>query len=325
MKNLWMRFGCFIIGYKYEIMKNSSEASAKLVKKNMAALLIISIIWGFIGYSFANRNIGLDVIGSSIGAFVAIFIVIQIEKQIILDIDNNKWARGVRVSLGIIMAVLGSIIIDQILFEKDIDIEREKTISDKIEERFPSRIAEYKEELSRLDSSIRDKEEEIKKLNKEPVTIRSVSYKDISITNKKEGIDSLGNKTSNEKGGTKRAWERTNIHNTKLDRIPTLQKQIEAYETKRDTLTDKKIKIRETLVEEIRNEKGFLNELELMLTLLTDSCVALAVWILFFLLFFSLELFIVFNKWNTEPTDYDVAIKHQRDVRIKAIKALTKE
>ena len=76
MRTWWIRFGCFLTGYNYDIMKNSSEASAKSVKKYTSAILIVSIIWGFIGYSFANRYLHLDTKGSIVGAIIMIFIVI---------------------------------------------------------------------------------------------------------------------------------------------------------------------------------------------------------------------------------------------------------
>ncbi|MHB9142466.1 MAG: DUF4407 domain-containing protein, partial [Paludibacter sp.] len=55
MKDIWIKFGCFLTGHNYAIIKNSSEASAKTVKKYLSALLIISTIWGFIGFAFTHR------------------------------------------------------------------------------------------------------------------------------------------------------------------------------------------------------------------------------------------------------------------------------
>ena len=38
MRDLWLKTGCFLTGYNYIIIKNSSEASAKSVKKYLSAL-----------------------------------------------------------------------------------------------------------------------------------------------------------------------------------------------------------------------------------------------------------------------------------------------
>lgn len=80
----WLKFGCFLTGHNYNILKNCSEASAKSVKKYTSAILIVSILWGFTGYTFCNRYMHLNKWFSLIGAVIMIFIVIQIEKQIIL-------------------------------------------------------------------------------------------------------------------------------------------------------------------------------------------------------------------------------------------------
>ena len=92
MRNWWLQFGCFLTGYNYNIMKASSEASAKQVKYT-AAILIVALIWGFVGYSFAERYLHLDTWGALAGAAIMVFIVIQIEKQIILSGVRTKQPR----------------------------------------------------------------------------------------------------------------------------------------------------------------------------------------------------------------------------------------
>ena len=55
MKNWWIRFGCFLTGYNYSIVRNSSEVAAKTVKRYTSAMLIVCILWAFIGYCFTRR------------------------------------------------------------------------------------------------------------------------------------------------------------------------------------------------------------------------------------------------------------------------------
>ncbi len=45
MKHPWIRFGCFLTGYNYSILRNCSEAAFKSVKKYTAAMLIVCILW----------------------------------------------------------------------------------------------------------------------------------------------------------------------------------------------------------------------------------------------------------------------------------------
>ena len=120
MRNWWIKFGCFLTGYNYDIMKSSSEASKKSVKKYTAALLIVMILWSLIGFLFTREYIKLDFIGASIAAIVMAVIIIQVERQIILGAKNG-FAMTFRIVIGLVMAVLGSVIIDQIIFKDDIE------------------------------------------------------------------------------------------------------------------------------------------------------------------------------------------------------------
>lgn len=80
MKNWWIRFGCFLTGYNYGIVRNSSEVAAKAVKKYTAALVIVCILWSFIGYSFTYRYLQGGLVASLIGAILAIVIIVSNRK-----------------------------------------------------------------------------------------------------------------------------------------------------------------------------------------------------------------------------------------------------
>ena len=75
MNNWWIRFGCFLTGYNYAIVRNSSEVAAKAVKRYTSALLIVCLLWSFIGYSFAERYLESVLIGSIVGAIIAVVII----------------------------------------------------------------------------------------------------------------------------------------------------------------------------------------------------------------------------------------------------------
>ena len=91
MRNWWIRFGCFLTGYNYGIVRNSSEVAAKAVKRYTSALLIVCILWAFIGLYFYPAILRGSQWGSLAGAVVAVIIIFQIERQIILSINPSKW------------------------------------------------------------------------------------------------------------------------------------------------------------------------------------------------------------------------------------------
>jgi len=160
MKNLWLKIGCYLTGYNYTIVKNSSEATARTVKKYFSALLIVSILWGFIGYSFAQRYLDAGIPASSVIALVMIFIVIQVERQIILSSGRNRLVPVFRVLIGVVMAVIGSVIIDQIIFKDDIEKGRISNIQTEVNNILPAKTAELDSQISQLDLAIAQKESE---------------------------------------------------------------------------------------------------------------------------------------------------------------------
>lgn len=68
MKNWWIKFGCFLTGYNYGIVRSSSEVSSKAVKKYTSAMLIVCILWSFVGFMFTQRYLRGNSWGSVVGA-----------------------------------------------------------------------------------------------------------------------------------------------------------------------------------------------------------------------------------------------------------------
>ena len=79
-KNKWLRFGCFLTGYNYNLLMSCSEVSKKSVKKYTAALLIIMIMWLLIGFLFSREYLRVPIIGSAIIGVVLMIIIIQINR-----------------------------------------------------------------------------------------------------------------------------------------------------------------------------------------------------------------------------------------------------
>lgn len=120
MRDWWIKLGCFLTGWNYDILKNCTEASRKKLKKYTSAILILIIIWSFVGFSFAQNYLQAGTIKSVCIAVIFVIIVIQIERQIILNMGKNGWSNTARIIIAIIMALLGSVILDQIIFKDDI-------------------------------------------------------------------------------------------------------------------------------------------------------------------------------------------------------------
>ena len=81
MKTL-MNIGCLLIGWDKNILSECGEASHRQFRKLISALSIMLILWGTIGYCFADRYINLDSCLLKICvSLVFMFIVLSVESD----------------------------------------------------------------------------------------------------------------------------------------------------------------------------------------------------------------------------------------------------
>src|SRR5690606_40627252 len=86
---------------------------SKIVKKYTSAMLLIVLIWFFIGYSFATRYLHLAPWGGIVGGLLMGFVIIQIERIIILSTKISPWSSLFRILLALVMSILGAFIMDR--------------------------------------------------------------------------------------------------------------------------------------------------------------------------------------------------------------------
>ena len=315
MKNTWLKFGCFLTGYDYKILNNCSEVSKKSVKKITSALLIIMVVWGFVGYMFTHKYIGLSSEYSIFGSLIMIILVVQIERQIILTIGSNGWSKVFRFILALIMAILGSMIVDQILFQDDIKLQQDIYLQDKVDRIVIVKEKSIKTQISDIDSSLIVINNEIQILNdryqKNPMVSNTESTSEKIQLKTINGIDSVNND-----GLPVMKWVTTGVKN-----IPVPNPIVNEINMKNGARLDKLQRLKELNNDLIIIRKnvesdikpGFLIELEIMWDLLMSSLLIALVYFLWFCFFVSIELLVLISKGDGE-TDYEVIVKHNMDM-----------
>ncbi len=337
MKNWWIRFGCFLTGYNYGIVRNSSEVAAKAVKRYTAALLIVCILWSFIGYSFTNRYVHGGTWGSLIGALVFVVVIIQIERQIILSINPSKWLYVFRGLIAMMMAIIGAIIIDQIIFKEDIDLEKITFIEVRVKKALVPKTEELRSQIANLDTAIFKKEYEraslIDDVTKNPTTpvystqasTKTESNLVIDKTTGKPVLDPTNGKPMvNTKSTPTAVVTRSNVANPKIALIDPLEKTINSLRTQRSEKETALLNIRPQLEKEISSKVGFLDELEVMYSLITRSVVARSIWLIWFFFLLGLEMLVLISKVNEKENDYEKTVKHHMDLQIKKLDLFAK-
>jgi hypothetical protein len=298
MRDTWIKIGCFLTGYNYNLVKSSSELTKKRVIKYTSALLIICMLWAFVGYAFTGRYLKGAWYECLLASVICVFLIIQIERQVILASEKNRVLFIFRSAIAIAMAMIGTVIIDQIIFVDDIDKRKISVLDQEVEKYLPSRERELRRQVFKIDSAIVDKESErrtiLEDINKHPYI----------KTYKREVLrDSLGHET-------------VSIHETPVPnpKFPLLQPMDKAIADLREEKSKKEavlVALREVLVAELKSKVGLLDELEVMFGLLSESLVSFAAWFIWFVFLLGLELFIVVSKMGEEETDYDRMIKQQ--------------
>lgn len=315
----WIKFGCFLTGWNSAILSQCSEASFKHLKKYTAALLILIILWGFTGYCFAERYVGAPWWGCVISSIIFVIIVIQIERQIILTVGKHTWNTGFRFFIAVIMAFLGSSIIDQIIFGADINRKMVEITDRQVLEQLPLRLKVIDDKLSDLQINIDSLDKVNIALNDEIVREPVIKTVSTTTTYTKERQED-----GNYKDVPQTTVSTTPIANPRIKQVETNNLTLERLRKQQDEYTQGKINVEKDLRAELSSNTGFLSELQAMIEILSTRLEAFIFYIIIFLFLISLELFVVTSKIGDKKCDYDMIVEHQLNVKIQALEELCK-
>lgn len=326
MGNAWIRFGCFLTGHNYSILKNCSEIAKKTLKRYTAAMVVMCLLWGLIGYSFSNRYLHSSTGISIATSLVFILIIVQVERQIILQTHKNNYLQIFRGVIAVMMALIGSLIIDQIIFKDDIELEKEHFINDKVQEIYPQRAGIRQTQIDELKDQLKDKDSQrtalhisIQRMPTIPIT--TVENNSVPVTVSE--TDSNGATKSKTIYVIKPSTKKTQAPNPNISLIAPLDSQINSLQRMIISQGDSLARLRGSIENMLTAKTGFLDELNIMVSLLSKSTPALVVYIVWFLLLLGLEFFILMNKRHDQPTDYDAMISHQMATHIKKLNLLS--
>jgi hypothetical protein len=326
MRNWWIRFGCFLTGYNYTIVANSSEVAAKAVKRYTAAMVIVCILWAFVGFAFTQRYLKGSLPGCIAGALIAVIIIVQIERQIILAIRPSAWLKIFRGSLAFLMALIGAAIIDQIILKQDIELEKIDYNNKKVNNILPSRTAELKGQIDALDTTISTKERERQKLiddvNKRPL-IANITTQATSVPVSVPYLDTV-TKTVRVRTEMKQSTSviKSNSINPNQQLIRPLDSLIGSLRAQKALKEAQKLNIRPALLKEINDKTGFLDELKIMYILISNSWIAFGFWLLWVLFLLFIEMLVLSSKIGDKENDYERTVLHQMALQMRKLDAL---
>ena len=305
--------GCFLIGWDKNILKECGEASYRQFRKLLSAIFIMMVLWGTIGYCFADRYINIESCILKICVSIAFMsIVLCVERVIILTVGKARLMACMRVLLALCMAVLGSCIFDQIIFRNDIQQAIQEHREDVIAETITKRLAIYESDIQRITHEMDSLSKATIALNEELLQRPVIKGTNVSTQEQVVGVDENGKP---QKVRTQTVNTVT-LANPLAEQLRANNDQIQIYSTQLEQLRQDKKDVAEKVRKEMNQRPpGFIEELEATLKVVSQSPVSLAFYIILFCFLTFLELFVLTIKMGENKCDYELIVENQLSLK----------
>ena len=281
-----LHLSCNISGDDYQMVKSDTPASKKKVIMLVSALSIPVFMWFINVFLLASQTLQQSWIASLIAAILAAFLIFSIERNIIMA-NGSKIIMWIRIILGILIASLGSIAFDEVLFKNDIDQQMEFTKNALVKQKVSEISNTYNAQLAKND-------ERVKQL-----------YGDWMVALENASGESDGTKGSGIKGVSQIA---------KLKMTIAQQKETEYLNAKKEADDFKKsveFKQTEAMSKTISTYKdnALLLRIQAMFDLLKNDKWMVVVYSLITSILFVLEFIVVVMKMNLPKSNYERKIE----------------
>lgn len=307
--NVLRSIGCFLIGWDKNILKECGEASHRQYRKLLSAICIMMVLWGTIGYCFADRYINIESFALKLVISLAfMFIVLCVERVIILTVGKARLMSFMRVLLALCMAILGSCIFDQIIFRNDIQQAIQERREDMISETVSKRLSIYENDIQRITQEMDSLGVATIALNEELQKNPIIKGTNVSTQEQVVGIDENGQA---QKVRTQKV-ETVTFANPLAEQLKANNDQIQIYSTQLEQLRQDKKEVAETVrIEVSQRAPGFIEELEATLSVVSQSPVSLVFYVILFCFLTFLELFVLTIKMGENKCDYELIVENQ--------------
>lgn len=301
--------GCILIGWNKNILKECGEASYRQCRKLLSALCIMMVLWGTIGYCFADRYINIESCALKVCiSFAFMLIIFCVERVIILTVGKARLMTTMRVMLALCMAFLGACIFDQIIFHNDIQQAIQEHREDVISETIEKRLSIYDSDIQRITQDMDTLSKATIALNEELQKRPVIKGTNVSIQEQVVGVD--------ENGKPKKVRTQTvnsvTLANPLAEQLKANNDQIQIYSTQLEQLRQDKKEVAETVRAEVNQRAlGFIEELEATLSVVSKSQVSLVFYIILFCFLTFLELFVLTIKMGENKCDYELIVENQ--------------
>lgn len=283
-----LKAACILTGDNHQLVASDTPASKKKIAAMAIAMMIPIIIWVFNGFMLAYQVLESGLLWAILTSVVCGTIVFFIEKLVIMA-NGNGWLSFFRVCIGFLIAGLGSIAIDEVIFKNDIDLSVATLKTHAIQQAKDDAKAEFEtlNDYSKLDQSINEA-----KLN------HNRAEKDV--------IDEANGTYGTGKSG---AGKVTAIKDRKAKERKAELDNLLMQKAELDKVKDNYVRTEGEKRVDSFNEHALLIRIKALFRLVVSDGYMLTTYIFFTLLLFFFEFLVVILKHTWKKTNYEKKIE----------------
>jgi len=289
-----LKYYSIIIGENPKYTATFQPASKRKIALYANCLIVPVILWFINGYLLVSNVLEGSIFSAILTAFIAAFIIFLIERAIVMS-NGSKPIFWFRIFLGLIVASLGSISLDEVIFKHDID----------------NQVAYYKQ--AEVDIAVHKVEQEYQneiELQQSIVNQKGFEWNQSLKDAKGEADGTLG---SHQKQVGKIALLKMNVADEQQSDYNAEKNKLAVLTTSFETAKVQAKKKADT--EFIGN--ALLVRIRAMFDLISKDKFMLGVYILFTLFLFCLEFLVVLIKIGSKNS-IDEDLEKAREVLLRA-------
>lgn len=296
-----LKTACFLTGENFALLVAETPASKKKVIAMALAMLVPTLIWCFNGFMLSYIVLESGLLCSILTALLCGIIVFFIEKLIIMA--NGNWVLTLfRILIGLIVAILGSLAIDEVVFKKDIGHSVADLKKETIEKTRTEAAGEFNSlnQVQKLDSEI-----QVAQVKYDVAVREAVSETEGSSGSGKSGYGKIAEYKN--KIAEKRKQELSLLHNKQQHLEAQKEMWVQAAANKSESNFD---------------ENALLIRIKALFRLVVQDRYMLWTYIFFTALMFFFEFLVVILKLTWKKTNYERKIEMIEEIGKKRLEFL---
>jgi len=281
-----LKFCCFITGDEYNLIKDETPLSKKKIRLYSLGIFISVLLWTAQSFLLLTQVLGKEILTGIMAMIICASLIFAIDKSIIMT-NGSKVIAVFRIFLGLTIAIIGSLILDEVVFKNDIDTQ----FAEDKRESFENSMANIKKDLITKISAMENEVTE-NKLKWERAELEAIKEADGTGGT---GIPNVGKITQLKltKAEEKKSfYENSNVELKSM--INSKDSVLKSYENK---------------LSNNYSDASLLLRIKALFNLVTKDGAMKWSYIVFTLFIFLLESFVIIIKLFSNETNYERKMK----------------